>query len=196
LRNKLSDSGTKKGAEFQRGALGIGLLLLLAGCHPKNKIGGGPKDPASGNARLNQTLLAPGKLAAIGKDTIITECEHESYVNASSGLIVEEAGLHEDVFSLRDRNFLTPNAYNLDEALRLEGLLREEARVRERPAKQADCIDEFAGHFEGLTDSLVQADKVQKELDMSAFKDASKQAEDQLEKTQHEAEHPTAPNPR
>jgi hypothetical protein len=192
----LSDSGTKKGAEFQRKALGIGLLLLLAGCHPKNKIGDGPKDQISGDARLNQTLLAPGKLAAIGRDTITAECEHESYANASKGLLVEEAGLHEDVFSLRDRNFLTPNTYNLDEALRLEGLLREEAKVRERPAKQADCINEFAGHFEGLTDSLVQADKVQKELDLSAFKDASKQAEDQFEKTQHEAEHPTALNPR
>jgi len=171
----------------------MGLLLLLAGCHTKNKIGDGPNDQSSAR---NLTLLAPGKLAAIGKDTITAECEHESYANASKGLIVEEAGLHEDVLSLRDRNFLTPNAYNLDEALGLEGLLREEARVREHSAKQADCIDEFAEHLEGLTDSLVQADKMQKEMDVLAFKDASKQAEDQLEKTQHEVEHPTTPDPR
>jgi hypothetical protein len=134
-------------------------------------------------------------MAAVGKDTITTECEHESYANASKGLIVEEAGLHEDVFSLRDRASLTPNAYTLDESLRLEALLRAEATISGHSAEQADCIDKFAEHLGGLIDSLVQADKVQKEMDILAFKDASKQAEDQLVKKQHETGQPTVPNP-
>jgi len=58
-------------------------------------------------------------------------------------------------------------------------------------AEQIDCIAEFAKHLGELTNSLVQADKVQKEMDISAFNDSSKQAEDQLEKKQHEIEQPT-----
>lgn len=189
----MSDRGTKKSAKLQCGAMGIGLLILLAGCHTKD---GRPKNAVAGDARPNPTQSTTGRLAIIGKDTITTECEHETYANASKGLIVEEAGLHEDVFSLRDRASLTPNAYNLDEALRLETLLHTEAKVSTHSAEQADCIDEFAEHLGGLTDALVQADAVQKEMDISAFKDASKQAEDQLEKKQHEAEQPTTPSPR
>jgi hypothetical protein len=187
----LSDRETKKSAKLQCRATGIGLLILLVGCHTKDNR---PKDVATSDAR-NQTKPTLGRLAVIGRDTITNECEHQTYANASKGLIVEEAGLHEDVFSLRDRASLTPNAYNLDEALRLETLLHTEARVSTLSAEQADCIDEFAEHLGGLTDALVQADQVQKEMDISAFKDASKQAEDQLEKKQHEAELPTAPTP-
>jgi hypothetical protein len=53
-------------------------------------------------------------------------------------------------------------------------------------------------NFAVLTDALVQADKVQKELDLSAFKEASKeaQAEDQMEKQQGESEQPAAQGPR
>jgi hypothetical protein len=188
----LIDRVTKKSAKLQCGAMGLGLLILLTGCHSKANRS---KYGAASDARLNTSQSTLGRLAVIGRDTITTECEHESYANASKGLIVEEAGLHEDVFSLRDRASLTPNAYNLNEALRLETLLHTEAKVSTHSAEQADCIDEFAEHLGGLTDTLVQADQVQKEMDISAFKDASKQAEDQLEKKQHEADLPTAPSP-
>lgn len=187
----MSDLGAKKRLTFQRRVLGVGLLILLTGCHAKGKIGESkPSDGTVNDTRFN-TTRAPGKLAAIGKDTITSECEHESYANASKGLIVEETGLHEDVFSLRDRASLTPNAYNLDEALRLGGLLRVEGQDAGHSAEQIDCIAEFAKHLGELTNSLVQADKVQKEMDISAFNDSSKQAEDQLEKKQHEIEQPT-----
>jgi hypothetical protein len=186
-----------KSTKLQHELLAIGLLMLLAGCHAKNKIDASKlNDGTARNPRYNMPSSAPGRMAAIGKDTITTECEHESYANASKGLIVEEAGLHEDVFSLRDRTSLTPNAYDLNEALKLEALLHAEVNVPGHSAEQADCIDEFAEHLGGLTDSLVQADKVQKEMDLSAFRDASKQAEDQLEKKQHETEQPTTPSPR
>jgi len=136
-------------------------------------------------------------MAARGKDTIATECEHEPYANASKGLIVEEAGLHEDVFSLRDRDSLTATAYNLDEALRLEDLLRATAKVSGHSAEQVNCMDAFAQHFGTLTDVLLQADEVQRELDMSAFKEATKEAQDQLEKqSPPESSQPTAPSPR
>jgi hypothetical protein len=168
------------------------LLLLLTGCHAKNKVG------ESGLSDQDGRVSTPGKMAALGKDTITTECEHESYANASKGLIVEEAGLHVDVFSLRDRDSLTATAYTLDEALRLEELLRGEAKVSGHSAEQAACIDAFAQHFGTLTDALVQADKVQRELDISAFKEATKEAEaeDQFEKQPHKSEQPTAPGPR
>jgi len=41
----------------------------------------------------------------------------------------------------------------------------------------------------------VRADKVQKELDVAAFNEATKQADDQLEKQQRGNEQPAAPRP-
>jgi hypothetical protein len=172
-------------------------LMLLAGCHARNRFSESkPNDTAARDARFNTTSPVPDKMAELGRDTIATECSHESYANASKGLIVEETGLHEDVFSLRDRVSLTPNAYNLDEALGLEALLRAEAKAAGHSAAQADCIDEFAEHLATLTDTLVQADKVQKELDVAAFNEATKQADAQLEKQQRGSEQPAAPRPR
>ena len=170
----------------------VGLLLTLAGCHARGKSVGSNKTD-----RFAQEGIA-NKLAAVGADAITTDCEHESYTNASKGLIVEETGLHEDVFSLRNLDSLAANAYNLDEALRLEELLRTEAKVSGHSAQQDNCIDGFVQNFAVLTDALVQADKVQKELDLSAFKEASKeaQAEDQMEKQQGESEQPAAQGPR
>jgi hypothetical protein len=80
--------------------------------------------------------------------------------------------------------------------MRLEDLLRAEAKVPEHSAKQADCIDEFAEHLGTLTDALVQADKAQKDMDLSAFEDSTRQAEDQLAKKQHESQQSAAPAPR
>ena len=168
-----------------RGALWLPLLLMIGmigGCHAKGKSSG--SNGFDRLARQGQAASSPGKLAAVGKDAITSGCAHETYANASKGLIVEEAGLHEDVFSLRDRHSLAWNAYDLNEALQLEDLLRAEATVAKHSAAQDDCINKFAQHFGTMTDALLQADKVQRELDMSAFKEATREAqsEDQSEK--------------
>jgi hypothetical protein len=179
----------------QPGALAVVVLMLLAGCHARNRAGESSVPDRVGQdgsfvtaSAASTASTASGRIAALGRNTIATECEHESYANASKGLIVEEAGLHEDVFSLRDRDSLTATAYNLDEALRLEDLLRAAAKASGHSAEQGKCMDAFAQHFGTLTDALVQADKVQKELDMAAFNEATNeaQAEDQLEKNQPE----------
>ena len=65
---------------------------------------------------------------------IVAECEKQSYETASKGLIVSETGLHEDVFVLRDRVSVWGIGYRLDEAQRLEDLLRAEAKVAGHPA--------------------------------------------------------------
>ena len=118
----------------------------------------------------------------------MTECAKQSYETARKGLIVSETRLHEDVFVLRDRVSYQGIGYGLDEAQRLEGLLRAEARVGGHPTEQADCIEEFAEHLETLSDPLVEADERQRELDVSAFQDASKEAEGQAEKKLREAD--------
>ncbi len=162
-------------------------LLLLAGCHSAGKH--------FHRAELNHPPV-PGKAAALGRDEIVSECAHEPYSNASSGLIVSEPGLHEDVFALRDRDSLVPTAYNLSEALRLKALLDTEAASTAYPAHQADCIRQFADHFGTLTNTIVQADKVQHEINLTVFKQAGKESEEEqehIDETQHELEQPSAP---
>jgi hypothetical protein len=161
------------------------VLMLLTGCHDRNRAGESKvPDRIGQNGSFVTASMTADRVPVLGRDTIAKECEHESYANASKGLIVEEAGLHEDVFSLRDRDALTATAYNLDEALRLEDLLRAAAKASGHSAQQGKCMVAFAQHFGTQTDTLVQADKVQRELDMAAFNEATKeaQAEDQLEK--------------
>jgi hypothetical protein len=188
---RLRDRGVRRQRpRVRRGVLAVGLMLMLAGCHAKGR----PNEGSARDARFNATSPGPGRKAELGRDSITTECEHESYANASKGLIVKDTGLHEDVFSLRDRASLAANAYNLNETLDLEALLRAEAKAAGHSAAQAACIDEFAEHFATLTDALVQADKVQRELDLSAFNEATRQADDQLEK--QNGSEPAAKTPR
>jgi hypothetical protein len=177
--------------------LAIGLLALLAGCNVREKV----RETRLYQKVYRRTHLVqppsspPGRLAALGRDTITAECAHESYANASKGLIVGEAGLHEDVFALRDRDSLEANAYQLREAQRLEIMLRAEAMAAGHSAEQADCIDEFAEHLEGLTDALVERDQMRKEMDVSAYNDAKKQAERQLEEQKRLIEQSPPANP-
>jgi hypothetical protein len=173
----------------------VGLLILLAGCRVRDRVHESkPYDRVANGGYHNTPASVDGKMAAVGNDSITTECGHESYANASKGLIVGQAGLHEDVFALRDRASLAANAYSLNEALLLEDLLRAEAKVASHSAEQANCIDEFAEHFATLTDVLVQADKVQRELHLSAFNEATRQADDLLEKQSRSG--PAAKTPR
>jgi len=172
----------------------FGIFLIFGGCRAKDRAREGRL-----YARIKQQAQpvqpTPGKMAASGRDEIVTECAHETYANAAKGLIVGETGLHEDVFALRDRDSLAANAYDLDEALRLEQMLHAEINGPPHPEEQAQCIGEFVAHLEVLTDALIQADKAQKELDVSAFNDSRKQAEEQLEKKRREIlqEPPAAP---
>jgi hypothetical protein len=124
----------------------------------------------------------PGELAEIGKAAIVTECEKQSYLTARKGLIVSETGMHEDVFVLRDRVSYAGVGYGLDEAQRLEELLRTEAGSAGHSPGQARCIEEFAEHLESLSDPLVDADARLKELDASAFTNAAKEAQEQADK--------------
>ena len=185
---RLSEREAKReSTRLGRGALWLGLFVMLAGCHAKGKSSG--SNAFDGLARRGLAVSSPGKLAAVGKDAITRGCEHESYANASEGLIASESGLHEDVFALRDRDSLAVSAYSLKDALRLEDLLRAAAKASQS-STQAQCIGEFAQHFDTLTDTLLQADKVQRELDLSAFENSTKDAEtlDQPEKKQTESE--------
>ncbi len=168
------------------------LLVLVVGCRGKDRLRERRLyDRIAQRDGKNGAQVVPGKMAAAGTVTITDHCAHETYANASKGLIVEEAGLHEDVFSLRDRESLAPNAYTLSEALRLEAMLRAEAGAAGHSKAQDECIGAFAQHLATLTDALIQADKIQKEMDVSAYNDASKQAreqEEQMEKTQRALE--------
>jgi len=169
----------------------MGMLVLVAGCHAGRQSG----DPTlleriSRAGHLKTVSPKPGELAEKGRASIADECAKQSYVNASKGLIVSETGLHEDVFALRDRVSYGEMAFALDEALRLESLLRVEANGHGHPTEQTECIERFAEHLESLTDPIVEADERLKELDVSAFEDSAKKAQEQAEKQLHETDKP------
>jgi hypothetical protein len=165
--------------ERARGLWAICLVLLVAGCHSREKSDRTLLARLSRAGHLKVTPPKPGELAEKGRTEIVDECAKQSYETASKGLIVSEIGLHEDVFMLRDRVTYGAIGYGLDEALRLESMLRGEASGQTHSAEQAECIRHFAEHLESVSDPLVEADERQKELDASAFKDASKEAERQ-----------------
>jgi hypothetical protein len=144
-------------------------------------------------ARHSHDVPKPGELAEKGRLEITAECEKQSYENARKGLIVSETGLHEDVFALRDRVSYGEIAYTLDEGLRLVTALRAESNGHS--ADQSSCVAEFAGYLEALTDPLVDADKRLKELDVSAFQDSTRRAQEQLDKKAVEPESPTTTSP-
>lgn len=168
------------------------VTLVVAGCRARQSGDATLLERISRVGRSNEALK-PGELAEKGRMEIATECEKQSYETAKKGLIVSETGLHEDVFTLRDRVSYGAVGYSLDEAIRLEALLRTEAKVAGRPAEQTECIQRFAEHLETLSDPLVEADERQKELDVSAFNDAAKEAQEQADKKLREPEKPVEP---
>jgi hypothetical protein len=131
-------------------------------------------------AQPNGSNLGPNHLAAEGLATITAGCEKQSFDNARNGLIVSQTGLHEDVFALRNRGSYASIAFSLDDALKLEDLLRNELKENNQPREQWECVQQFEGYLETLTDPMVERDKLAKELDASAFKDSSKEAEEEL----------------
>lgn len=152
---------------WQAAALGTGVLLCL-GCHGK-KEQVPPGDTATSAAMA-------GKAAAI----ISSVCDRQSYATASVGLIAGETKLREDVFELRDPKTSRILPYRLGATLLLEDLLRQQAQAIEPPSEQADCIRQFADHLKELSDPLVQEAQDQKEIDFSAYKDAKKEAEQEM----------------
>ena len=178
---------------MSRGVAAAGVLILLAGCHGGRQNDGTTLLGRISNARHARAAAVPGELAEKGRAAIVTECEKQSYETARKGLIVSETGLHEDVFALRDRVSYAGDGYGLSEALRLEALLRAEVQSARHPANQATCIGEFADHLETLSDPLVEADERQKELDASAFRDATKEADAQADKKLRDADKLAAP---
>jgi hypothetical protein len=188
VRKRLSERNREWGLGVAGRGFSVALLLLVAGCHAGQQ--NGDASLLERLSRVGQPKRAPkpGELAEKGKAAIVTECEKQSYETARKGLIVSETGLHEDVFALRDRVSYAGVGYQLDEAQRLEDLLRAEAGVAGHPEEQASCIEAFAEHLETLSDPLVEADERQKELDASAFNDAAKEAQEQADKKLREVE--------
>jgi hypothetical protein len=166
----------------------MGVLILVGGCHAGQHSGDATLLERISRVGHPRAAPKPGELAEKGKAEIVTECEKQSYETARKGLIVSEIGLHEDVFVLRDLVSYAGIGYGLDEAQRLEELVRAEAKVGGHPAEQASCIEAFAEHLETLSDPLVEADERLRELDASAFKDAAKEAQEQADRKLREPE--------
>jgi hypothetical protein len=152
----------------------LGVLIGVTGCHSKsaNRPVEASRASTSGAA----------KLAEDGRATIVAMCAKESFAAARQGLIVAETGLHEDVFLLRDRGSYKPVPYGLEETQRLEVLLREDAEAAGHTKEQSVCIRQFAEHLETLIEPLVEADRREREIDTSAFSQADKQVQDDLER--------------
>ena len=165
-------------------ALIIGILTSTAGCHANVRgMGEGTSEPMARTGSTASPQASAEKIAEAGV-AIVSACGKVSFANASKGLIVSETGLHEDVFDLRDRSTYRPVPFGLEEARRLEALLKNEAGKTahsQYSAEQTACIGEFADHFQTLTEPLAESDAEQKQLDISAFNKASKDAEQETE---------------
>jgi hypothetical protein len=177
------------GRVARRRLSGLGILVLIAGCHGRQQS----RDTTllgriSRGGHSTVQAPKPGDLAEKGRAEITDECAKQSYKTARKGLIVSETALHEDVFTLRDRVSYGAVGYRLDDALRLEALLRVEAKSERHPAEQANCIEEFAEHLESVSDPLVEGDERLKELDASAFEDSAKEAQQLTERQLRAAE--------
>lgn len=156
----------------------VGLMLSVSGCRAR-KPDGTLSEAAIQAGRVDTPAASAKKVAGAGI-AIVSDCAKEPFANARSGIVVAETGLNEDVFDLRDRTTYRAVPFGLNEALRLQDLLLKEIDVpghARYPAQQVACIQQFAAHFKSLTDPLVESDAEQKQLDVSAFYKASKEAE-------------------
>ena len=170
-------------------------FVMLAGCHSKGQNTGSGASEMMAQAQTEGSAASAKKVGGAAA-AIAEACAKVPYENARKGLIVAETGLHEDVFELRDRVSYQTIPFGLSEAERLSALLRKTGAGGDAhyPAQQAGCIREFAVHFQTLIDPLVEADAVQKQLDVSAFDSASKEAEHQAEQEEKAMRSPTTTN--
>jgi len=163
-------------------AVSLAALALGAVACRAHKADSAPSGAAQPGTVDNQEASAK-KLAGAGM-SIVRACAREPFANASKGLTVSATGLNEDVFDLRDPNTYRAIPFNLNEALRLQDLLLKETNAPGHvsySAQQTACIRQFAAQFKSLTDPLIQADAEQKQLDVSAFDKASREAEQETE---------------
>lgn len=159
------------------GLLAAGLSVAVLGCHGKKQ-----EPLLTGAAPASSVSLADKGAAAIA-----TVCARQSFATAKVGLIAGETGLQEDVFEMRDPVSYTIVPYRLRATVRLEALLRQGAGAAGRPKDQSQCMQDFANHLKQLSDPLVEAARSRKAVDVLAFQDAEKQAEQEIE-TQQEIE--------
>ena len=155
------------------------LLLVLSGCHGRARM-----EQSSLYARLShlghrRSGSRTSELAKKGAAAVVTQCGEASYANVRKGLIAGETDLHEDIFEMRDRVSFNTVPYGINATLEMEEMLRAESRAGAQPADQVDCIERFAEHLESLTDPLLEADRLQKEIDLSAFSKAAKETQDE-----------------
>ncbi|WP_353069070.1 hypothetical protein RBB75_19655 [Tunturibacter empetritectus] len=171
-----------------RGLLLAGMVVLIEGCHS------GHQSDALLNALTSQAqakTLGPNHLAAEGAAAIVETCGKQSFENARNGLIVSQTGLHEDIFGMRSRTSYVSIAFSLDDALRLEDVLRKKLNESQQPSAEQECVQQFVGYLEALTDPMVEQDKLAKDLDAAAFKDSTREAQEELKREQQKA--PPAP---
>jgi hypothetical protein len=163
-----------------RGVGVAGILMLIAGCHS------GHRSDVLGSlasvTRAKSTTLGPNHLAAAGLATISTACEEQSFENARSGLIASETGLHEEVFSLRSRGTYASLAFSLDDALKLEEVLQKYLKTNQPSSDQRECVQQFEGYLETLSDPMAEQDKLTRDLDATAFKDSAKEAREEVKR--------------
>jgi hypothetical protein len=153
------------------GLLAAGLSVSVLGCH-------GKKQAVSVAATASETSAL---LADKGAAAIATVCARQSYATAKVGLIAGETGLREDVFEMRDPVSYTIVPYRLRATVRLEAVLRQGAEAAGRPEDQTQCMRDFADHLKELSDPLVEAARSQKTIDVLAFHDAEKEAQQEVE---------------
>ncbi len=157
------------------GLLATGLAITVTGCHRKTQV-----------ATSSTQEKIPAGMADNAAAVISAVCTRQSYATASVGLIAGETKLREDVFELRDPVSYRVVPYRLGATVRLEGLLRQGSEASGRPEAQADCMQKFADHLKGLTDPLVEAARDEKDIDLSAFRNSEKEAQQQVETEERE----------
>jgi hypothetical protein len=168
------------------------MLILLTGCR------GARMQDSELYARLSRIGHRPGErgmdeLAKEGAVAVVTECGKTSFANVRTGLIIGETKLHEDVFEMRNRVSFRAVFYGLDDTLQLEEMLNAEASAGRHSDKQARCMQSFAEHLKSLTDPIVEGDRLQREIDLSAFNRATKQSEEENQREFDSLPLPNAP---
>jgi len=158
------------GRTLWAGLLATGLTVAVLGCH-------GKEEPSIAGVPAEQSTV----LAEKGAAAIATVCSRQSFATAKVGLIAGETRLSEDVFEMRDPVSYTVVPYRLGTTVRLQTILRRGAAVSGRPQDQAKCMRDFADHLKELSDPLVAAAKDQNQTDVLAFKDAEKEAQQEIE---------------
>jgi hypothetical protein len=169
---------------LRAGLFGTGMTMAVLGCFLGSLLGCRGRQEVSPLAGKQ-----PAGVADTAASVISAVCLRQSYATASVGLIAGETKMREDVFELRDPVSYRVIPYQLMTTIRLEGLLRQGAEASGRPAEQVACMREFADHFKSLTDPLVETMRAEKEIDMSAFKDAERDGQQDIETQEQVLKH-------